>query len=103
MLALSPGHLDTVRAILVRRLPGIEVRVFGSRARGDARVLSDLDLLLLPPEPLSALERFFLRDEFSESDLPFRVDIVDGGGYKFRVPPFHSVRFGSARVNFRCA
>ena len=78
MLALSPGQLDTVRAILVRRLPGIEVRVFGSRARGDARVLSDLDLLLLPPEPLSALERFFLRDEFSESDLPFRVDIVDG-------------------------
>lgn len=55
MLALSPGQLDTVRAILVRRLPGIEVRVFGSRARGDARVMSDLDLLVLPPEPLSAL------------------------------------------------
>jgi predicted nucleotidyltransferase len=75
MLALSADQLELVRAILARRLPGVEARVFGSRARGDARAMSDLDLLM--PSPLEALDRAQLRDDFSESDLPFRVDIVD--------------------------
>lgn len=77
MLALSPDQLDIVRNILARRLPGAEARAFGSRARGDARAMSDLDILILSPKPLDALARANLRDDFSESDLPFRVDIVD--------------------------
>ena len=77
MLDLNEAHLEIVRAILARRLPGVEARVFGSRARGDARPMSDLDILLLQPNPLDALARANLRDDFSESDLPFRVDIVD--------------------------
>jgi len=77
VLALKPEHLKIVRGILAQRLPGVEVRVFGSRARGEARAMSDLDLLLRPAQPLAALERALLREAFSESDLPFRVDIVD--------------------------
>lgn len=66
-----------VRDILARHLPGLDVRAFGSRVEGTAGKTSDLDLVLMTdrPLPLEVIGR--LRDAFSESDLPFRVDLVD--------------------------
>lgn len=77
MLDIDPADLATVRAILARHVPELEVRVIGSRAKGGARKFSDLDLVLMTERPL-ALDRLAdLREEFSESDLPFLVDLID--------------------------
>lgn len=73
----APKDLDAVRAILARHVPDREVRVFGSRVTGPVKPFSDLDLVLMGDEPLDLLTRAALVDAFDESDLPFRVDLVE--------------------------
>ena len=85
-LDLRPGECEIVCEILARRLPGREVWAFGSRAKGTAKPYSDLDLAILGDEPLPLSILAELADDFSESDLPFKVDIVDWAttGKRFR-------------------
>ena len=51
--------------------------VFGSRAAGRARRYSDLDLVIDAGRQLTLDETAKLTEAFSESDLPYRVDVVD--------------------------
>ncbi len=74
---IRPTDLDTIRRILGRHVPDVEVRAFGSRVAWNARETSDLDLALMTDEPLSIDRTAKLRAAFTDSDLPFRVDIVD--------------------------
>jgi len=76
-LDLEPRELATVRAILARHVPNCTVCAFGSRVRGTARRTSDLDLAIMTERPLDAGRMADLREAFSESDLPFLVDLVD--------------------------
>jgi predicted nucleotidyltransferase len=77
-LALSAHHAKIVQDVLTAHLPqGFTVRVFGSRARGAPKPYSDLDIAVLGPESLTLSELADLTDAFSESDLPFKVDVVD--------------------------
>lgn len=76
VLDLTPTQLEVVRAVLHARLPGREVRAFGSRVLGRARKYSDLDLMLMGEDPIPDTVRAELREDFDESDLPFRVDLV---------------------------
>lgn len=76
-IAIRPGEWEIVQAILRRHVPGWRAWAFGSRARGRAKPYSDLDLALLGPRPLAADEAAALAEAFSESDLPWRVDVVD--------------------------
>ncbi|MBM2812088.1 MAG: hypothetical protein HW416_2847 [Chloroflexi bacterium] len=76
-LDLRPDHLAIVRAILKKQAPGYEVWAFGSRGTGNAKRYSDLDLAIITEAPLSFGVGACLQEAFSESELPFRVDIVD--------------------------
>ena len=53
------------------------VWAFGSRVRGRARRFSDLDLAVDAGRPLTFGDTAPLADAFDDSDLPWRVDIVD--------------------------
>lgn len=66
-----------VRDILRRHVPQYAVWAFGSRARGTAKPYSDLDLAILTDQPLPLAVSAALADDFSESDLPWKVDCVD--------------------------
>lgn len=66
-----------MRAILKLRVPQHPVWAFGSRAKWAAKPYSDLDLAILTDQPLDWSISAALADDFSESDLPFKVDIVD--------------------------
>jgi type I restriction enzyme S subunit len=74
---LHPEELRIVRELLRLHLPDCEVWAFGSRARQTAKNYSDLDLAILgqTPLPLSTLAE--LANDFSESNLRFKVDLVD--------------------------
>lgn len=79
-LALKPAEIDTVQSVLRAEAPAQEAFVFGSRVRrsSDQKPLkphADLDIALRG-EPLRPEDMLTLRDAFSESDLPFRVDGV---------------------------
>ena len=74
---ITPIDLKTVQQILREEVPDLEVRAFGSRVSWTARETSDLDLALMTEEPLDISNMARLKESFSESNLPFRVDIVD--------------------------
>ena len=74
---IGPTDLETVRRLLHEHAPMLEVRAFGSRVSWTARGASDLDLALMTTEPLDIGRMAALKAAFTESDLPFRVDIVD--------------------------
>ena len=76
-ILLTSDQRGIVESIVAARLPHREVRVFGSRARGPIKRHSDLDLLVLGMSRLDLSTRAELNDDFDESDLPFRVDVVD--------------------------
>jgi predicted nucleotidyltransferase len=78
MVALTPAERTLVTDILSRCVPGRQVAVFGSRATGhQLKPFSDLDLVILGDAPLPCDQLGDLREAFSASDLPFRVDIVE--------------------------
>ena len=74
---IGPANLETIRRILREHVPGLEVHAFGSRVSWTARATSDLDLALMTTEPLNIGCTAELKAAFTESDLPFRVDLVD--------------------------
>ncbi len=77
---LSGTELALVRDLLSVHLPpDTGAWVFGSRATGTARPYSDLDLALAWQQPLSPDILGALHEALSESDLPFKVDLVDLG------------------------
>ena len=55
----------------------VQVYAFGSRIKGTARKNSDLDLVIKSEEPLKLEEFYDIKDAFSESDIPYRVDLSD--------------------------
>ena len=76
---ISSKHWAMVRDILHRHVPEYEVWAFGSRAKGTAKPYSDLDLAIITDKALSLAVSAALENEFTESDLPWKVDIVDWG------------------------
>lgn len=77
-LDLSADHRRIVLEILGASLPeGARAWVFGSRATGRSRRYSDLDLAIDAGRPLTLDECAILAEAFGDSDLPFRVDILD--------------------------
>ncbi|MYJ10544.1 MAG: DNA polymerase beta domain-containing protein region, partial [Gemmatimonadetes bacterium] len=72
-----PDHWAIVRDALRRHVPDREVLAFGSRATWTAKDYSDLDLAIMGEEPLSLRASSALDEALVDSDLPFRVDIVD--------------------------
>jgi len=75
------GHRRLVLSILAAHLPpGSAAWVFGSRATGRARPFSDLDLAIDAGRRLTLDELATLSEAFSESDLPYKVDVVDWQG-----------------------
>lgn len=59
------------------RPSGYKLFIFGSRVRGDNRQYSDIDMGVEGKQQLSGQDYFNLTDALEESDLPYRVDVVD--------------------------
>ncbi len=74
---ITPEEWRIVKAILQKKVPGIRVCAFGSRARHTAKTFSDLDLACMTTKPLDMHTLANLADAFDESDLPWKVDILD--------------------------
>ena len=77
MIDLAPEYLEKVRTILREYVPQCEVRAFGSRVSWTAKDYSDLDLAVVCSGKLSDDTLSRLKEAFEESDLPFRVDVLD--------------------------
>lgn len=78
MIALNEKYLVSIQQICedVFNVSGIRVILFGSRARGDARESSDIDLAVISNLPVEKKIRSF-RDQLQESTIPYRFDVVE--------------------------
>ncbi len=72
---LSKPHYDLLLKLLEPlHKRGNPLFVFGSRARGDFKPFSDIDILIQGPVDARTLRQ--VRDALEESALPFKVDLV---------------------------
>ncbi len=76
-LALTDKERAIVVDVLARLVPEASVSAFGSRATGRPKRFSDLDLAIAASGPLEVSRLAALAEAFDESDLPFKVDVVD--------------------------
>lgn len=77
IIDILPADLEKVCSILDAHTPDFEVWAFGSRVNWKARATSDLDIAVINDIPLTVSEMENLKEAFSSSDLPFKVDVVD--------------------------
>lgn len=77
MVDFNKHELDVVWSILERFVPNAETIVFGSRIHGKAKPWLDLDLAIKGKSALDWKLVAEIKEAFQESELPFRVDILD--------------------------
>ncbi len=77
MIDLSPADETIVNAILKKHIAKCEVRAFGSRHKWTAKSYSDLDLAIVGTAKLDKNVIYALQEAFEESELSFRVDVLD--------------------------
>ncbi|MFY7952636.1 MAG: nucleotidyltransferase family protein [Armatimonadaceae bacterium] len=78
-LELPTRYARMVRDVLERCVPDSQVWAYGSRVTGGCHDASDLDLVLRNPSDPARAEPALgrLRESFSESNIPIRVDVHD--------------------------
>lgn len=77
---MRPQDRTEVERILSQFVPNEEVWAYGSRVDGSGHELSELDLVIRHPADLQVSGGLILaelREAFSESNLPFLVDVHD--------------------------
>jgi predicted nucleotidyltransferase len=74
---LTQDQYDFIKGVVALPLQakGAAVYCYGSRARGDHRPFSDLDLMVESKSP-KELGLEAIRDELRDSSFPFKVDLV---------------------------
>ena len=72
---LSEQTLDILNSIF-RKFPGIkQVLIYGSRAKGNFRTGSDIDLTINVNSNFTRADFMNVIDSFDDSDLPYLIDI----------------------------
>ena len=77
LVDLRSDHWKVIRDLLQIYVPDRRVLAFGSRATWTAKEYSDLDLVVLGDEPLTHEVFAALSEGFQDSELPFKVDLVE--------------------------
>lgn len=78
VIDLKAEYLEIVCNVLRKNLPAdAKVGIFGSRTTGKAKEFSDIDLVIDLGKPLPLSISAKLAYDFEESNLPYRVDVVD--------------------------
>lgn len=80
MIDLSADDLQIIKAILSKYVPNCKIMIFGSRVNGHAKPYSDIDIAIEGSQEIVREIKTELQFAFEESDLPYRVDIVDWHG-----------------------
>jgi len=100
MICVSDSEMNIILDVISHHASDCDVLVFGSRYKWNSEDSSDLDLaFVLPNGDTLGLKRIGdLEFAFAESDLPFRVDVLD---YQAISPEFRSVIDAGNEVIFR--
>lgn len=78
-MQIQNKYLQQLRHIVLEHLQdyNVDVFLFGSRAKGIAQTTSDVDIALLPKQPINDAIINELIDKIEESTIPYTVDVID--------------------------
>ena len=76
---MGVNYIDIVKSIVLKHVPQEEFAVFlfGSRAVGNDKALSDIDVGILGKRPLPVIIKGDLESDLDESIVPFKIDLID--------------------------
>jgi predicted nucleotidyltransferase len=76
---LRPDYLKITQQIILKHIDtkNYSVFLFGSRACGNAKSYSDIDIGISGNKALSSIIKANIENELDESIVPYKVDIVD--------------------------
>ena|SRR3990167_7300259 len=77
MINLDTKSLQQLKTILKKHVPNYPIWLFGSRATSHCKPHSDIDIAIISTTPIPDITLARLETELAESDLPYKVDIVD--------------------------
>lgn len=72
-------YIEKLKKLTLASLEGEKVKVvlFGSRARQDHRIASDVDIGLIPYGKLDRKKMVLLKEKVEGLNIPYKVEIVD--------------------------
>ena len=88
MIAVTPAEMEIILSIIKKHVPECDVLAFGSRFKGTHDNASDLDLAIVGKEKLGLSLIGTIKEDFMESDIPFKVDVLD---YHSISPAFRNI------------
>jgi len=76
-MPLKEKYKEKIIAVLSALFPGAKIYLYGSRARGDHGERSDIDVAIDVGKELPRVDVGEARDMLAESNIPYRIDVVD--------------------------
>ncbi|GAB6162084.1 nucleotidyltransferase domain-containing protein [Desulfothermus naphthae] len=78
MKSVKTKKIEELKKILIDffKDKGVKIYLFGSRARGDNSIFSDVDIGIISDNDISK-DIVYLRELLEESSIPYKIDIVD--------------------------
>ena len=80
MICVSDYEFSIIKDVIEKYAPDCDVLAFGSRYKWTPKDYSDLDLAFAAEGEFGLKRRSLIEEAFSESSLPYRVDVVDYNG-----------------------
>jgi type I restriction enzyme S subunit len=77
MKNLNEKTKEKIIRVIQALIPEVDIYLFGSRATGQYRPHSDIDIALDAGEPLDRLDVGEVQDMLNASNIPYSFDIVD--------------------------
>jgi uncharacterized protein len=77
MKTILEKYKNIIVPIILRYIPDAKIILYGSRARGDERAGSDIDVALDNNNVIDDLLMSKIVGDLEESDLPISFDVVD--------------------------
>lgn len=59
---------------IVKKYSNYQFNIFGSRARGDYKANSDIDIAIM--DFVNDVEKFKIKNEFDLLDIPYTIDLI---------------------------
>ena len=77
MIAVNSSEMEIILDIIKKHAADCDVLAFGSRFKHTNTEISDLDLAVRGDEKVGYVKIAEMKEDFMESDLLFRVDVLD--------------------------
>lgn len=76
-IQLSKDQIGLITSVLQKNFGNVDFWVYGSRARGNAKKFSDVDIIVKGEMAFTIFDIGKAKTDLAESDLPYLVDITD--------------------------